>query len=430
MNYLTTFYKKKAEQLQEELNYLLFLLESSERFEDKFASMSDWEFNTYVEQNPGAREKVEDLRRRGQERRRQSGQTSSENRTAEQSASDQAEREARRKAAEEAQQKAQERAQRQQAADEAERTRANSSEEQTRQQRQAEEAARRRASTAPEPERAAPEPEKATTSTAGAAKASEPFFSGKAFARELTTFPTAEAIGRGLSEPISTAKSATQTAWQKVASAAEYAAKNPAKAAFDATKGLGKFAATGVAPIALGMLAGKATDTGMEAMGFKHSTPDTTVKIGDEEVSVPFSDRPSTRSVASSAADWAAMNAGFQVAGNIVTKAPVLAGVGSAGAAGLVAGAAAPAVAYGAYKVGEKIGEKTGFHDWLASKLVGSPNSPAPKSYPTVKELQDKQIDDIFKGDIDEIMKRSGEHSVRYRARQRYRAWDAPLPND
>jgi chemotaxis protein histidine kinase CheA len=423
MNYLTTFYKKKAEQLQEELNYLLFLLESSERFEDKFASMSDWEFKSYVEANPGAREKAEDLRRRGQERRRQSGQTSSENRTAEQSARDQAEREARRKAAEEAQQKAQERAQRQQAADEAERTRANSSEEQARQQRQAEEAARRRAS-------AAPEPERATTSTVGAAKASEPFFSGKAFAKELTTFPTGEAIGRGLSEPISTAKSATQTAWQKVASAAEYAAKNPAKAAFDATKGAGKFALTGVAPIALGMLAGKAADTGMEAMGFKHSTPDATVKIGDEEVSVPFSDRPSARSVASSAADWAAMNAGFQVAGNIVTKAPVLAGVGSAGAAGLVAGAAAPAVAYGAYKVGEKIGEKTGFHDWLATKLVGSPNSPAPKSYPTVKELQDKQMDDIFKGDVDEILKRSGEHSSRYKARERYQDTLSPFKND
>lgn len=63
----------------------------------------------------------------------------------------------------------------------------------------------------------------------------------------------------------------------------------------------------------------------------------------------------------------------------------------AAAAPAAVAGAALPVVAYGAYKAGEAIGEKTGLHDYLAKQLSGQAESEKPVTkFPTVAELQAK----------------------------------------
>ena len=246
-------------------------------------------------------------------------------------------------------------------------------------------------------------------------------------AKETST-PTIDALGRYAQrvarDPSGTIGGAAKSAWETISSAAGYAAKNPAKAAASSLKNVAKFGVLGLGPLVAGHYAGKAADTAMEKMGFERNEAEDSIKVAGADFGIPFSDKPSARSSVSSAADWAAMNTGFQVASNLSRGAPLLAGAGSAGVAGAAAGFVAPAVAYGSYKVGKKIGEKTGLHDWLAGKIQGSPNSAGytrRRDYPSVAELQAQTL---FNARKDKNFKE------REAARARYSAIENQLNND
>lgn len=187
-----------------------------------------------------------------------------------------------------------------------------------------------------------------------------PFFSAKEVAKEFTTFPATSAAGRGVknvakaaASPIETAKTAstiTRELAAKATGAVADAIKNPGPAASALTAKTASAAKTGAiigtaitAPLAAGMAAHAVVDIPMAAAGFEETNP-----FAGEV--------PGVRNIATDAADWAAMSATSQLIGNVLSGAPLASGVGSAAAAGGIAGALVPVVSYGGYKVGEALG--------------------------------------------------------------------------
>lgn len=441
MNYLATFYKNKTEQLQERLNYLIALL--TEGVED----MTPDEIERWLDgntNNPDQRSKMKDLiyrkrARKGGGSADQSGQQSSGSSQGS-SREEEMRRENARRQAEAAQQE-QDRARRQAEADERQRQRANSSSESARQQANAEEAARRAAGGAgPQAgeqsgsysqweqeqerrwreagaqaerdrsrareeqwareeqeqqrrwaeadERIRAEEEAGKFSNRAKAKARSAWQTVRPAVERETSTPTFDAMGRYAQQMFTKPGETAKAAGSAVAGAATYAFKHPIKT----TGGILKAGANIGVPMATGLVAHEISDKAMEMMGFERNAPENDRNMLTQIVS----EKPSTRSVVSSAASWAAMDAYFKMMqqfskGGFKALAP-RAAAGAAGV-GAATGVAVPVVAYGGYKVGEALAKSLGLQDDMDEKQAVALGQHAPGSqrlgnYPTVTQLQ------------------------------------------
>jgi hypothetical protein len=188
-----------------------------------------------------------------------------------------------------------------------------------------------------------------------------PFWSTKDAVKQFTTFPATKKTVEVIKHPIETAKKVGETAQKAVS----YVRKHPVKSTGIA---IGGAAALGT-PLLVGMGAENLADTGLGALGMEKA------EAGE---------MPGAREAIASGAGWAAMEGTSAVAANLLAKRALTAGLGTALGSGAAAGLLAPAVGYGAYKAGEKIGEVTGLHDYLR-KQMGTDEDSVTRDY--IKDL-------------------------------------------
>ena len=426
MHYLASFYKNKAEQLQERVNFLITLL--SEGVED----MSPDDIEKWLDgntNNPDQRSKMRDLiyRKRARKYGREGGEQPGQSTGSSESSSREEEmrRENARRQAEAAQAQ-QDRERRQAEADERQRQRANQASEAANQQRQAEEAARRQAEEAARRSayeqgrsdesrswqdteerirreqadfeaRVAAEEEAGKFSNRAKKAASGAWEAAKAATDAEMATPTFSAMGRYaqkmFQKPGETAKAATSG----IGSAAAYSVKHPLKTTGNV---VGTVANIGI-PLAAGIGAEAVSDKAMEMMGFERNQPENERNT----LTQIFSEKPSARSLVNYSTMFGATDATAQAMANArammnksipsAQKPGLMSGTGRQALRGGVAGALAQLTGHVFYKAGEALGQKLGLHDNLGAKEAVAVGQHAPgqkrlSDYPSVEELQAK----------------------------------------
>ena len=196
-----------------------------------------------------------------------------------------------------------------------------------------------------------------------------PFFSTKEFAKQFYTFPMTQATARGVkkageaavkavTQPGETARSVVG-AGKKAVEAGAKAAQHPVQTTANVltskpAKFTGVLLGAGVPAYFAGHYARELADPYIEALPIPDST-------------VPY---PGSKESLKSAVDWATMSGTATALGNVLTGAPITAGLGTHIAAGAIGGLAAPSVAYGGYKAGEALGQSDVVQD-IVARLSG-----------------------------------------------------------
>lgn len=465
MHYLASFYKNKAEQLQERVNFLKSLL--IEGGTDEAADWSDKQIDDFIDYSRGGADKVspedreqlrELLRRRRDRARAARGQRAQEpGSSTGSSQSSSREEEMRRENARrqaEAAQAQQDRERRQAEADERQRQRANQASEDANRQRQAEEAARRQAEEAARRSayeqgrsdesrswqdaeerirreqadfeaRVAAEEEAGKFSNRAKKAASGAWEAAKAATDAEMATPTFSAMGRYAQQMFQKPGETARAAASGIGSAAAYSVKHPLKTTGNV---VGTVANIGV-PLVAGIGAEAVSDKAMEMMGFERNQPENE----RNDLTKIFSEKPSARSLVNYSTMFGATDATAQAMANArammntsipsFQKPGLMSGTGRQALRGGIAGALAHLTGHVFYKAGEALGQKLGLHDNLGEKEAVAAGQHAPGmqrlgNYPTVAQLQaqsrkqaEEELERLKQKNLDRIGTKDG---VRY----------------